>query len=140
MLLSRKHYNVFTDIGNTTIQALNLTCTVNVLKFRTLHVIACHKVHEEQSRPRSVLQCIGVFHISYVGKHFVNFSPSSQNFIENRKRKVLEILDSLPYLSIYTQLQKKPISHFSGQLWKSELRNENIFIPYSVAFSSASFY
>ena len=40
---------------------------------------------------------------------------------------------------IYTQLQKKPISHFSGQLWKSELRNENIFIPYSVAFSSASF-
>ena len=40
----------------------------------------------------------------------------------------------------YTQLQKKPISHFSGQLWKSELRNENIVIPYSVAFSSASFH
>ena len=41
---------------------------------------------------------------------------------------------------IYTQLQKKPISHFSCHLWKSELRNENIFIPYSVAFSSTSFY
>ena len=40
----------------------------------------------------------------------------------------------------YTQLQKKPISHFSGQLWKSELRNENMFIPYSVAFRSASFH
>ena len=39
----------------------------------------------------------------------------------------------------YTQLQKKPISHFSGQLWKSELGNENIFISYSVAISSASF-
>ena len=38
----------------------------------------------------------------------------------------------------YTQLQKKPISHFSWQLWKSELRNENIFIPYSVAISPAS--
>ena len=34
---------------------------------------------------------------------------------------------------MYTQLQKKPISHFPGQLWKSELRNENIVIPYSVA-------
>ena len=39
---------------------------------------------------------------------------------------------------IYTQLQKKPISHFSGQLWKTELRNENIFIPYSLTISSAS--
>ena len=29
----------------------------------------------------------------------------------------------------YTQLQKKPISHFSGELWKIEVRNENIFIP-----------
>ena len=27
---------------------------------------------------------------------------------------------------IYTLLQKKPISLFSGQLWKLELRNENI--------------
>ena len=42
--------------------------------------------------------------------------------------------------TIYTQLQKKPISHFSGQLWKSELRNENIFMPYSVAISSAPFH
>ena len=41
---------------------------------------------------------------------------------------------------LYTQLQKKPISHFLGQLWKSELGNENIFIPYSVAISSASFH
>ena len=41
---------------------------------------------------------------------------------------------------IYTQLQKKPISHFSWQLRKSELRNENIVIPYSVAISSASFH
>ena len=40
---------------------------------------------------------------------------------------------------MYTQLQKKLISHFSGQLWKSELRNENIFIPYAEANSSASF-
>ena len=40
----------------------------------------------------------------------------------------------------YTQLQKKPISHSSGHLWKSELGNENILIPYCVAFSSASFY
>ena len=40
--------------------------------------------------------------------------------------------------NIHTQLQKKPISHFSGQLWKSELRNKNIFIPYSVEISSAS--
>ena len=40
----------------------------------------------------------------------------------------------------YTQLQKKPISQFSEQLGKSELRNENIFIPYSVATSSASFH
>ena len=39
---------------------------------------------------------------------------------------------------IYTQLQKKPISHFSGQLWKTELRNEIIFIPYSLTISSAS--
>ena len=29
----------------------------------------------------------------------------------------------------YTQLQKKPISHFSGQFWKTELRNENMCIP-----------
>ena len=42
--------------------------------------------------------------------------------------------------TIYTQLQKKPISHFSGKLWKTEYRNENIFIPYSVAISSASFH
>ena len=41
---------------------------------------------------------------------------------------------------LYTQLQKKPISHFSGQFWKSELRNENIFITYSVAISSATFH
>ena len=41
--------------------------------------------------------------------------------------------------SLYIQLQKKPISHFLGQLWKSALGNENIFIPYSVAISSASF-
>ena len=41
-------------------------------------------------------------------------------------------------IPVYTQLQKKPISHFSGQLWKSELRNENIVIPYSVAISYAS--
>ena len=41
---------------------------------------------------------------------------------------------------LYTQLQKKPISHFSGHLWKPELRNENIFIPYYVAISSASFH
>ena len=42
--------------------------------------------------------------------------------------------------TIYTQIQKKPISHFSGQLWKSELRNENICIPYLVAISLASFH
>ena len=41
---------------------------------------------------------------------------------------------------LYTQLQKKPISHFSRQLWKSELTNEKILIPYSVAISSASFH
>ena len=32
------------------------------------------------------------------------------------------------HLPSNTQLQKKPISHFSGLLWKSELRNKNIFI------------
>ena len=48
------------------------------------------------------------------------------------------------YFEIYTQLQKKPISHFSGGggggggLWKIEVRNENIFIPYSSTISSAS--
>ena len=30
---------------------------------------------------------------------------------------------------IHTQLQKKPISHFSGKFLKTELRNENICIP-----------
>ena len=50
------------------------------------------------------------------------------------------ILMAIKFLKKYTQLQKKPLSHFSGQLWKSELRNENIFIPYSVAISSASFH
>ena len=39
--------------------------------------------------------------------------------------------------TIYTQLQKKPISHFSGQLWKTEWRNENRLIPYSLTISSA---
>ena len=38
----------------------------------------------------------------------------------------------------YTQLQKKPISHFSGQFWKTELRNVKIFITYSLTISSAS--
>ena len=46
----------------------------------------------------------------------------------------------LDYQMKSTQLQKKPISHFLGQLWKSELRNENIFIPYSLANSFASFH
>ena len=27
-------------------------------------------------------------------------------------------------LQFYTQLQEKPISYFSGQIWKEELRNE----------------
>ena len=39
---------------------------------------------------------------------------------------------------IYTQLQKKPISHFSGNFLKTELRNENICIPQSLTISSAS--
>ena len=41
-------------------------------------------------------------------------------------------------LVYYTQLQNKPIRHFLEKLWKSELRIENTFIPYSVAFSFAS--
>ena len=51
-----------------------------------------------------------------------------------------DILSMVLKCLIYTQLQKKPISPFSGLLWKSELRNENIFIPYFVAISSASFH
>ena len=42
-----------------------------------------------------------------------------------------------PYI-IYSQLQKKPISYFSGQIWKAELRNENIFIPCSLTCLTAS--
>ena len=34
------------------------------------------------------------------------------------------------YLSFYTQLQKKPISHLFGELWKIEVRNE-IYIYHS---------
>ena len=33
---------------------------------------------------------------------------------------------------------KKPITPFSGELWKKEVRNENTFIPYSLTISSAS--
>ena len=40
--------------------------------------------------------------------------------------------------SLYTQLQKTPISHFLGELWKIEVRNENTFIPYSLTISSES--
>ena len=47
---------------------------------------------------------------------------------------------ALSYRQRYTQLQKKPISHFSWELWKQELRNENMFVPYSVAISSESFH
>ena len=40
---------------------------------------------------------------------------------------------------LYTQLQKKPISYISGQLWKKELKIEkNVFMPYSLRISSAS--
>ena len=41
-------------------------------------------------------------------------------------------------LQFYTQLQKKNISYFSGQIWKAELRNKNIFIPCSLTISTAS--
>ena len=40
--------------------------------------------------------------------------------------------DDFKLRGIYTQLQKKPIGHFSGQLRKSELRNENIYCPQKV--------
>ena len=53
---------------------------------------------------------------------------------------LLNLEGDVKYQSVRYRLQKKPISHFSGQLWKSELRNENIFIPFSVAISSASFH
>ena len=43
-------------------------------------------------------------------------------------------------VEIYTQKQKKPISHFSRQVCKSELKNEIIFIPYPVAISFRSFH
>ena len=41
-------------------------------------------------------------------------------------------------LQLYTQLQKKPVIYVSGQIWKAELRNENICLPCSLTISTAS--
>ena len=46
---------------------------------------------DKQHRPRS-----GVFPVCYSDKHFVNSSPETILF-ENRKRKVFEFVELLPY-------------------------------------------
>ena len=64
-----------------------------------LQLLACLKGVDKHYRPRSSL--IRIFTVCYSVKHFVNFIPDNDNYIENRKRKVFEILDYLPYLMKY---------------------------------------
>ena len=50
---------------------------------------------DKQCNPRS--DCFRVFPVCYFDNHFVNSSPENQHF-ESRKRKVLKILEQLPYV------------------------------------------
>ena len=58
---------------------------IHVLKLRP--VVACHKILDKQSRPRSDYFCrsslIKDFPVCFSVKHFVSFSPDNQHFFEN---------------------------------------------------------
>ena len=65
--------------------------TVNVLKFQTLHVVACQNCLNKQRRPRSDCfwrsSLIRVFSVCFSDKHFVNSSPENQHFVWEQKGK-----------------------------------------------------
>ena len=42
----------------------------------------------------------GKFPVCYSDMYFVNYSPDNQQLVKNRKRKVLEILEHLPYVIV----------------------------------------
>ena len=73
------------------------TDTLDVLKFWTL--ICLQKGLDKQGKARSNCfsrsSLVRVFPVCYSDKRFVNFSPETQILYENRKRKVLEILEYL---------------------------------------------
>ena len=76
------------------------SATVNVLKVPTL--VAFQKCQGKQHRPRSDCfwrsSLIRVFLVCYSDKHFGNPALKTNILFENRKRKVFEILEHLPYL------------------------------------------
>ena len=83
-------------VGSHVCHICGLRYKVNGLKFQTLVVF--QKGLEKQQSPRSDYSLIRVFPVCYSDKHFENFSPDIQHFIsENRKRKVFDILEHLPY-------------------------------------------
>ena len=58
-----------------------------------------------------------VYNTLKTGVHHV-YNSSKSNDLANEKASISRL---------YTELQKKPISHFSSQLWKKKFRNANIF-------------
>ena len=71
----------------------NSQSMINVLKFLT--EVAWHKSLDKQERHR--LDCFRVFPVCFSDKPFVSFSPDNQHMFENRKRKLFQILEHLPY-------------------------------------------